>query len=432
MKYDVDIDELKYFDKINHNDLSNRILSKENIITFKDNNDIYAYNPQEGIYEPFETQLNSILQRIAGTRTNTHLVNETLNSIRRQTYVDRKEIGKEKDLIPLQNCIYNFKTNETIEYDPEKIFLVKHPINYNPEQLLGENPIDNFLKEITISQEDTLLIKELIGYCYYRGMPFQYLFLLYGSGGNGKSVLLDIIRRMIGEENISGQSLQNLTGNRFASACLYNKNANVFGDLPKTALRDVGLLKELTGGDLVTAEQKFKNGFQFYNHAKIIASCNEVPETPDDSDGWYRRIVIINFPNYFGDNPNRNLSEQLCLEENMSDFFLTCINAFKNALEDNQLIRKETIEEQRTKYMHYSNSAMAFINDCLELDSETQLETIFIYNKYMDYCKERKIVALNEEWFFKKLYKLYPNNLWRKRERDGDKRTNYIVGLDFK
>lgn len=416
---------------INHNEVATKILQENDLITFTDTQETYKYSEEKGIYEPAETWLNSLIQTELADDCKTHLVNEVKDAIKRQTYKDREETITEKELIPLNNTIYNFKTGETIPYSPEHIFLSKHPINYNPERLL-ENPIDTFLTQITANQEDQLLIKEMIGYCYYRGMPFQYLFILYGSGGNGKSVILEVIRKMLGEKNVSGQSLQNLANNRFAASMLYNKNANIFGDLPKSALRDVGVLKELTGGDLFTAEQKFKNGFQFYNHAKIIASCNEVPETPDDSDGWYRRIIIINFPNYFGNNPNRQLAQELCIDVNLSDFFISCIDAFKQALEDNQFIRKETIEEQRKKYLHFSNSALSFIVDCLELDSEAQIESSFLYKKYRSYCLDRRIVALNEELFFKRLYKLYPNNLWRKRSRDGDVRVNYIVGLDFK
>lgn len=415
----------------NPNEIATGILQRGDYITFKDNKDIYSYEEETGIYKPAETNLETLVQKELGDDAKTFYINETMNSIRRQTYIGREEIGQDPDLIPLENGIFNFKTEQITPYSSEIIFLNKHPIVWtnNP---IENNPIDSFLEQVTSNQEDHLLLKELVGYCFYRAMPFQNIFLLYGSGGNGKSVFLDILRNILGDESYSSQSLQNLTRNRFAKASLYNKNANIFGDLPRTALMESGILKELSGGDMVEAEQKFKSGFLFKNHAKIIASCNEVPESPDQTDSWYRRIIIVNFPYTFNKNPNRKLSEELCTEENLSAFFLSCISAFKQALEDNKLIRKETIEEQRKKYLHFSNSAMAFITDKLELDPEMRIECSILFEKYQEYCKERKIVGYPEEHFFRKLYKLYPNSVWKKREMESNVRQYFIHGLDFK
>jgi putative DNA primase/helicase len=64
------------------------------------------------------------------------------------------------------------------------------------------SPIDKFLSEVTESQSYNLLLKEIAGYCFYRDMPFQNFFILVGKGCNGKSVYLNILRKMMGEKNI--------------------------------------------------------------------------------------------------------------------------------------------------------------------------------------------------------------------------------------
>lgn len=419
-------------EKINANEIAELILNETNIKTIQDDDEILSYNKEIGLYEPSQSILEAHIQDYCGNKTTTHMVNEILNSIKRQTRIPRELIGAEKNLIPLENGIYNFIKDELISYSPEYIFLKKHPIKYSKEKLLGENPIDKFLREITESQEDVLQLKEIIGYCYYRGMPFQTAFLLIGKGANGKSVYLNLLRAMLGKETVSNESLQSLTENRFASANLYQKNANIFGDLPAKAFKDVGMLKLLTGGDVVTAEQKFRNHFSFVNYAKIIASCNEVPETPDTTEGFFRRWIIINFPKSFEKNANPNLLEELVQEEYLSDFFNSCIEAFRDALTDNSFIRKESTQEKKERYMNYSNSPMAFCEVHLEYEPEEQISTDNIYKEYKIFCKEKKLILKDERVFFQKLYKYFNHKVYKSRVKDVGIRYHVINGVEFK
>jgi len=427
-KYELIKTKLKEVQTINNNILAEQILKLENIITLQDTKEIYAYNKNTGLYEYCEPELNSIIQYCGGIKVKTRLVNEVKESIKRQTYVKREEIGKDCNLIPLNNCIYNFNKGLTQPYGPKTIFLSKHETKWLDESKDYENPINTFLKEIAENEEDVLLLKELVGYCFYRKMPFQHFFILVGSGANGKSVYLNIIRAMLGEENVSSIALQDMS-DKFLKIQFYNKNANIFGDLPKRAFDDVGIIKQLTGGDSICADVKFKGAINFYNHAKLISSCNEVPESPDVSDGFFRRAIIINFPNSFDGKENRNLLEELTIDKNMSNFFKECITAFKSALDSNNLIRQESIEERRDKYISYSNSSVAFCNSNLEYDPETELKVDYIYNNYLKYCLKKKIPEKNDVNFFKSMYKHFGHKVWKKRLGVGNERYFVIKGV---
>jgi phage/plasmid-associated DNA primase len=86
--------------------------------------------------------------------------------------------------------------------------------------------------------------------------------------------------------------------------------ANIDADLSNEALKNTGLLKKLTGSDDIPAEEKFRNPFHFKNHAKLIFSANQIPKTPDETDAFFARLIIINFLNqYLGDN-NRSMAYQ--------------------------------------------------------------------------------------------------------------------------
>jgi putative DNA primase/helicase len=428
--------ECNTLERINHNVLAEHILEKENIITFKDTDEIYCFNKESGLYEAANTELNSIIQYVGGTKVKTHFVNEVKDSIRRQTYFEREKVAEDNNEIPLENGIYNIKDKKFYEYRPDKIFLTKHPIKWTNQELLQENPIDTFLEQITENQEDLLLLKEIAGYCFYRKMPFQNFFILVGKGSNGKSVYLNLLNKMIGKENTSSRSLHELGDGGFNLISLYNKQANITNELPKKALTDAGVIKQLTGGDIIEANQKFKNSIKFVNFAKLISACNEVPETPDMSDGFFRRAIIINFPNNFEGKEDRNLLEKLIKPEFLLDFFKKSIDAFLEAVKDNQLIRNESSEEKREKYLVYSNSAISFCHKHLEYDPENHIETDDIFQKYLQFCNTKRVPSKDERMFFKSLYQYFGHKAYKKRKRetefDKSIRVYVVQGVDWK
>jgi putative DNA primase/helicase len=406
-------------------------LEEHAIITLTDTEEMFYYNKETGLYESFEKILATEIQKSFGVTLTVHAVNEIFGHIKRQTYKDRKIIGGNLNLIPLLNGVFDFTTETLLPHSSENIFLTKHPITYIPRQETTEKKaIEKFLDEVTETPEHSLLIMEMIGYCFYREMPFQNFFLLLGSGSNGKSVLLKVITAMLGRENISSISLQELTDGRFSAANLYNKNANLFGDLPKKAFNDVGKLKQATGGDLLTAELKFKNHFSFYNYAKIIASCNEVPETPDTTDAFFRRVVMIKFPNCFEGKEDRQLIDKLTQPELLSDFFIKCISAFKEALKDGKLIINESTALKKVKYLLHSNSAIAFCNDFLDYDPDSFLEYDEVINKYKTFCLDNKVPEKNDVHFCRDLYQFFGHKVWKKKEKSdnfGEKERHYYL-----
>lgn len=435
-------DHCRVVEVINPNYLADAILRRETIITLNDTQEILIYNKESGLYERAEEKLSWCIQFCSCYKAKTHLVNETLASIRRQTGIDRKEIGSDLDLIPLDNGIYNFKIDELQPFDPKIICLTKHPIKYiakDDRENFEENPIDTFLNQVTEKPEDALFLKEYIGYCFYRAMPFHTFVIIVGAGGNGKSVFLNVLREMIGRENISERTLQELADDRFGAADLYGKNANIVGDLPRKALEDTGLLKRVTGNDVVTAQRKYEASFTFRPYAKIICAANEAPESPDMSTGFLRRTQIINFPNSFEGKEKRNLTEQLCTPENLSRFFFTCIDAFKQALVDNQWIITETIQKKEEKYVNYSNSGVAFCTNLMEYDPDSELTTDQIYEKYKQFCQEQKLIKRDERQFFASLYAYFQKKVYKKRRSisnsplyDKPIREYVIVGVCWK
>ncbi len=153
-----------------------------------------------------------------------------------------------------------------------------------------------FLSDVMEGDADrTAIIQELFGACLDRSYPAKWFAGLCGSGDNGKTVALVVLRALLGSTNCSAVNLDELTTNRFAAFALFGRLANIVGDQGHFESADEGRLKSLTGGDLVTFEQKGKDSFVAVNRAKLIFACNTMPTFSDRSEAIWNRLVAVPF-----------------------------------------------------------------------------------------------------------------------------------------
>ena len=138
------------------------------------------------------------------------------------------------------------------------------------------------------------LFFELVGYTLFQRRPSPpTVIMLYGPTETGKSALLNVVTSIIGRDNVSNMSLDRLMS-RFGPANLEGKLANISDETPaKIDAENYDILKQLSGGDLITVERKFKEPYQFQNEAKLWFSANELPEMGSPNSALTRRLIII-------------------------------------------------------------------------------------------------------------------------------------------
>ena len=106
-------------------------------------------------------------------------------------------------------------------------------------------------------------------------------------------MLLKLLEFAVGRQAISTRTLYDLAKNRFASADLYQKTANIQADIGGGVIQFTGQLKTLTGGDLISAEKKGLHSFTFTNEATLIYSANELAELKKPDPVFYERFVLV-------------------------------------------------------------------------------------------------------------------------------------------
>jgi len=390
-----------------------------------DSGDIYFY--EDGIYRPNGENLIKKICEEWYPEITKRQKEEVIAHIEHSTYFKREEIDKDPNKIHLKNGIYLIDEERLIDFTPDIIAINKIPVKYNKNADCPK--IKKFLSEI-LTEDDIPVIQELFGYLLYKKHFIHKAFMFLGDGSNGKSTLINLMKHFVGHENICSVALQELVANRFAMAQLYGKLVNLYADLSPRALYDTGKFKLLTGQDTVTAERKFKNPFTFVSYAKHVFSANKLPESRDKTRAFFRRWVIINFPNTFDDNTaDPDILEKITTEEEMSGLFNWAIEGLKRLIKNKKFTHSKTAEETEEMYLRLSDSLSAFCMDCVSPNPENEISKDDFYQYYVEYCSAKNLPVCSKIEVGRKLPTITPVSV--SRPIIDNKRTTCWKGLEI-
>jgi P4 family phage/plasmid primase-like protien len=394
--------------------IARAVLAEKHIVTTSDNGEMYDYNPSRGLFRlgaevRIAKALEHTFRRLEAEKAlRISVMREVVERIKRRTYTSREELNKDPFILNVQNGILDLRTRELLPHGPKYHSTVQLQVKYDP---LATCPaIMKFLQEV-LYKEDIPAIQELLGYVLWRDYPAAKAWMLVGTGANGKSTFIALLKTLLGIENVSSRGLIDLEKNRFATADLYGKLANLYADLEDVALKSTGKFKMLTGRDPVTAEFKFRNSFPFLNIAKMVFSCNKIPEAVDDTDAFFRRWVIITFPNQFlGNREDRNLLAKLTTPEELSGLLNFALEGLKR-LQSNgwHFSNPKTTTEIRREYIRKSSPVQAFLMDCTKLDVDGLVSRAQLFSQFSAYCHTHQLPVPSSDSFFKKLPEINPN-----------------------
>lgn len=397
-----------------HDKFAEYLKYEENII--KINGILHIY--KDGIYTADSTEIEkAMIKHIPGlTRSKRAEILSYLELI-----AEEKELSN-VDYIVLNNGLYNIKTDTLSDFTPDYIAKNKVPVNYNPGAY--HEVMDKTLDKIACYDKQLRkLLEEMIGYTLLRRNELGKCFILIGQGSNGKSTLLDVIKHFLGEENVSSIALEEL-GQRFKTAELYGKLANIGDDISSKYMEDNAIFKKLVTGETVNVERKGKDPFDFNNYSKLIFSANEIPRINDTSDGLMRRLVIVPFNAKFSkDDPDYDpfIKDKLLTDEAMEYLLNIALEGLKRVLKNRGFTEVESVTEEIKEYEKRNNPVVAFLDEN-DIDGETVEET---YLKYSGWCYENGLKPLSKNMFGREVKKQGFNSDSTIRDENGKQKRIY-------
>lgn len=200
-------------------------------------------------------------------------------------------------LISFNNCVLNCKTKETFEHSPR--FYITHTIqcNYDPNAILVNTPMAEFLTHICSNNSQTLAILRACLYLILtNNLSYQVALYIYGPGGTGKSTLINILVHLLGPSGSITTSLRALQS-RFGISPLKDKLLLILSELPLILGAEPQILKNIIGGDVLPFEEKYKNPTQILASFFLIITSNSLWNLKNNSTGMARRFVYMPFFN---------------------------------------------------------------------------------------------------------------------------------------
>ena len=305
--------------------------------------------------------------------------------------------------VPFKNGFFDPTTNSIVPHNPKfrNTYCIQH--SYYPERAPNEyrrESTDRFIAAALPDIDNRKCLFQCFGLAYNRETKIRMILILLGAGQTGKSTLLNNETFALGAKNVSNVALADLT-RRFGTFSLVNKTANICSDIDSRLIEDTGIIKQLTGSDYITAEQKGKDSFSFKNFASLIFSANQMPKVDaEKSAAFYSRLKIIPM-NQKPDRLNPRLEEELKAE--VDYFIYLCMQGLRQIYtEQNGEIYESPDCKRLVRIARQdSDTCQAWIDHAGIEHGDENMSRSELFEEYKRYCEESDRTAQSKNGFYR-------------------------------
>ena len=345
----------------------------------------------------------------------------TLSKAKRNEVLSYLDVMIDKDTsisgaeyIAFKNGVYNIKTDELIPFSPEIVVTNKINHNYNPEAVC--EIVDQTLKKLAVGDDEIIqLLKEAVGNTFFRRNELRKAFMLTGEKKNGKSTFLAMLKTLLGENNTSALDLKEL-GDRFSSASMFNKLANIGDDISDEFITNPAIFKKIVSGDRIRGELKGEKEFFFEPYCKLFFSANDIPKMKDKTGAVLDRLIIIPFNARFDvKDPDYDpyIKYKLIQEDALERLILLGLQGLKDVLKNQRFTLPEKSRRELAEYEIGNNPILQFFADVERADIVGQTTT-GVYNRYCSFCMDNFCKPISNIEFSRRVKKAYDVKITRR------------------
>jgi len=378
--------------------------------------------------------LNKIYLQLKTTKFKTNVMRECRELFFDETFT--KKIDSNKELIAFNNGVLDLKTFEFRDGRPEDYISFSTEINYDPQKVSSDYPewhkIEEFISQVLPDPDVRLYFLRHLSTCLVGGNKAQKFHILTGSGSNGKSMLMNLMSRSLGDyaavvpislftqkrgkSGAAAPEVIRLKGRRFVTMQEPDE---------KIAL-NTGLMKEITSCEKMYARDLFKSGCEFEVQAKFHLNCNDKPEINTTDGGTWRRLMVINFVSKFVEKPvephhfpiDESIQHAVNSSQWATPFLSFMIETFKEGRGFHKLVPPSKVMEYTSEYRNDTDNIAKFMTDKIDEpeDGDSPVMKREINRQFKDWKEQNGCPTLNISDLMKRLiekYGNYPASGWK-------------------
>ncbi len=235
------------------------------------------------------------------------------------------KLDESRHLLAFNNGVMNLKTMEFREGQPSDCISFSTKIDYHPYSI-GKNPeMEYFIQQILPDNDKREYVLKFLASCLSGNVGDEKFYIWTGTGGNGKSKLIEMFDRCMGDYSFK-LPVSLLTQKRQASnqaspelASTRGKRFGVLQEPGESEKLNIGLMKELTGGDKISCRALFRDQIEFKPQFHLVLACNSLPEIPSQDGGTWRRLRVVEFTSRFVESPDPTNPNEFKADKDLND-----------------------------------------------------------------------------------------------------------------
>ena len=314
----------------------------------------------------------------------------------------KREIPKNEVWINLQNGTLVISADGTVTLRSHRMEdLFTYTIGYEYDANAECEEWHRFLDRVLPDKSAQQLLAEFIGYCLMPDHRMEKMLILYGDGQNGKSVTLEIIESILGNQNVSYLGLSDLTNDEVKRAGIEAKMLNISHESGKDV--NPNILKQITSGERVTIKRLYRDPYETSDYGKLIAAFNQLPRA-ENVMGFFRRLIILPYKVTIQKNEiDRQLTQKLRKE--LAGILNWVLGFLPGFMKSSDFVYCENCEKALEEYKLQSDNVRLFVQmHCEESLYSQSGDNIF--KSYKSFCYESGLKALGKNNFYSRLESL--------------------------
>lgn len=348
-------------------------------------------------------------------------------------WIRESGVEREPSLVILENGMVNIEKlvggqTESIQpHSPEFFSPTLLPYEFNPHATCPR--WRQFLSEILPDADARRFLQEWFGYNLVYDLSQQRFLILEGEGANGKSVVCQVLRSLVGEANVTAVPLE-LFGARFQLGPTLGMLANIvpeMGEMDKVA---EGSLKPFVSGDAMQFDRKNKEPITAVPTARLTFATNTRPRFSDRSEGVWRRLLMLPFTVQIPpERQDRWLGEKL--QQELPGIFIWAVQGLQRLRERGHFLEPTVSHTAKEEYRREVNPARVFLEEQCEADPRATVEKDHLYRTYKIWAEAQGYRPLGNAQFSKEVRRVYPV-VRPSRPRQGEERKNTFEGIELR